>query len=122
MRFALVSSVSVLLLLYKSIVEFGSTGFFNKHSHLLESLVTQIIMILFFAELYKHMDDMSGGKDFGFENNVDAYYFSSVTSSSVGYGDQLPKTKRAKIAVMFQILSIFFVVYPVLSAAFEHSE
>lgn len=40
--------------------------------------------------------------DFGFTEQIDSYYFSFTTMSSVGYGDFSPKTNRAKIAVMVQ--------------------
>lgn len=39
---------------------------------------------------------------FGFESNLDPFYFSFTTMSSVGYGDYSPKTKLAKVLVMCQ--------------------
>ena len=40
-------------------------------------------------------------EDFGFTQTIDPFYFSLTTLSTVGYGDFMPKTTRAKIAVMF---------------------
>jgi hypothetical protein len=46
-----------------------------------------------------------------FNNWFDAIYFSTITSSSIGYGDFYPATSTGKILVSIQaLLFLFFVV------------
>ena len=55
-----------------------------------------VIITLVYGYLYSTMKE-----DFGFSDDpIDPYYFALTTMSTVGYGDFLPKTKRAKALVM----------------------
>ena len=55
-----------------------------------------IIITLVYGYLYSTMKE-----DFGFSDDpLDPYYFSLTTMSTVGFGDFLPKTRRAKALVM----------------------
>lgn len=92
---------------------------------LVGGIVSNLLLIVVFAELYWYVDqedddgDDSGQAHFGFESAVDAYYYSTVTSSSVGFGDILPRTTKAKVLTMVHILSMFFVMLPVVLKALE---
>ena len=59
--------------------------------------------------------DKADPNAFGFGSWIDPFYFSFTTMSTVGYGDWLPQTDVAKMAVMShqfiliaEILSMFF--------------
>ena len=39
----------------------------------------------------------------------DAFYFSAITHTTVGFGDISPETKEAKLASMHHVLLVFFV-------------
>lgn len=98
----------------------------SKNHALVSGIVFNILVIIMFAELYWNLDknldpepEESEQQHFGFENPIDAYYFSIVTSSSVGYGDYLPKTKKAKILNIVHILTMFFVIIPIVLEAFK---
>lgn len=88
---------------------------------LMGGILSNLILVIAFAELYWHVDQrQDGGREhFGFETALDAYYYSTVTSSSVGYGDILPKTPKAKILTMVHIMSMFFVMLPIVVKALE---
>ena len=45
----------------------------------------------------------------GIESYIDALYFSIVTQTTVGYGDIMPKSKRAKVIVSIQILLSMYI-------------
>ena len=61
-----------------------------------------VIITLVYGYLYSTMKE-----DFGFSDDpIDPYYFALTTMSTVGYGDFLPKTKRAKALVMSHQLII----------------
>ena len=100
----------------KEITSFG----IRKDTVLIGSIISNILVVIVFAELYYILDqDNTEEEHFGFENLTDAYYFSTVTSSSVGYGDILPKTKKAKILNMAHIMTMFFVALPVILEALK---
>lgn len=54
------------------------------------------------AIVYGVLYSMMRPEDFNFKTMLDPYYFSFTTMSSVGYGDLIPKTNRAKLVVMTQ--------------------
>ena len=55
-------------------------------------------------------------EDFGFtEDPLDPYYFALTTMSTVGYGDFSPKTRRAKLLVMSQLVLIISEIIKVIS-------
>ena len=86
---------------------------------LVGGILSNVILLTLFAELYWYVDQKDENTHFGFESALDAYYFSMITSSSVGYGDVLPKTPKAKVLVMIHILCMFFVMLPVVVKALE---
>ena len=86
---------------------------------LLGGIISNIIAVIVFAELYWILDQDDSEDHFGFRGILDAYYFSTVTSSSVGYGDFLPLSNKAKILNMVHILSMFFIVLPVVFEALK---
>ncbi|CAM9262949.1 unnamed protein product, partial [Hapterophycus canaliculatus] len=86
---------------------------------LVGGILSYLIVLVVFAELYWQLDQDDDEKHFGFASVVDAYYFSTVTSSSVGFGDILPKSNRAKLLTMAHILAMFFVMLPVVLKALE---
>ena len=57
-----------------------------------------LLVALVYGVLYSMMRPV----DFGFKSPLDPFYFSFTTMSSVGYGDIVPKTDRAKLLVMTQ--------------------
>lgn len=61
-------------------------------------LITLLVTTLVYGMLYSQMDP----DEFGFTNAIDPFYFSFSTMSTVGYGDFVPKSDRAKILVMTQ--------------------
>ena len=59
-----------------------------------------LMTTVFYGFVYKLMFNK---EDFGFtDSNLDPWYFSFTTMSTVGYGDMSPKTNFAKIIVMSQ--------------------
>lgn len=120
-RLVIVAIVAILLKIlkrnggFKEIVSFG----LSSDNVLVSSIVSNILVVILFAELYWILDQDDEEEHFGFDSYVDAYYFSVVTSSSVGYGDLLPLTKKAKVLNMVHILSMFFVVLPVVFEALK---
>lgn len=67
-------------------------------------MIIQLVVIVLFSLNYLFM-----GKDhFKFindkQNYIDYLYFSTITSSTLGYGDIVPFSDAAKIIVMFQII------------------
>lgn len=98
--------------------EIGSFGL-SKDTVLVSSIISNILVVIVFAELYWFLDQDEDEQHFGFDGPLDAYYFSTVTSSSVGYGDVLPLTKKAKVLNMIHILTMFFVVLPIVFEALK---
>lgn len=86
---------------------------------LVGGILSNMIMLVVFAELYWQVDQDEDQTHFGFASVVDAYYFSAVTSSSVGYGDFLPRSKKAKLLTSVHIMAMFFVMLPVVLKALE---
>lgn len=91
----------------------------SENAALVSGIIFNILVIIMFGELYWNLDQYDSEEHFGFADPVDAYYFSLVTSSSVGYGDILPKTRKAKVLNMVHILTMFFVILPVVFEALK---
>ena len=81
---------------------------------LVGGILSNLIVLIAFAELYWQVDQDEDHVHFGFSSAIDAYYFSIVTSSSVGYGDYLPKTPR-------QNCSRAFIFWPCFSLCYRSS-
>ena len=64
------------------ISELTSFGF-SKDTTLIGTIIINVIIVTIFAESYWLLDNTGkDGEHFGFETPLDAYYFSTVTSSS----------------------------------------
>ena len=101
------------------ISELTSFGF-RKDTTLIGTIIVNVIIVTIFAESYWLLDNTGkDGEHFGFETPLDAYYFSTVTSSSVGFGDYLPKSGKAKILNIVHILTMFSIILPVIVRALE---
>jgi len=120
-----ISGVSLAALLKVFISNGGleeiKTYSFFSNSTLIDGIIFNLITMAVFAELYWLLDKNSkeGEEHFGFGGPVDAYYFSAITSSSVGYGDYSPKTNVSKILNMVHILTMFFVILPIVLEALK---
>ena len=86
---------------------------------LIGGIISNILVVMVFAELYWGLDKSDDEEHFGFKSPLDAYYFSTVTSSSVGYGDFLPISNKAKILNMTHIIIMFFVLIPIILEALK---
>lgn len=70
------------------------------------------ILTLIYAVIYKSLNT---GEDFiGITEDFDYYYFSLVVSTATGFGDIVPVSKSAKIAVCSQMY-IFWIGILVLT-------
>lgn len=120
-RFSIAVIFAILVKMLQRNGGFGEIASFGitKDTALVGSIISNILVVIVFAELYWILDQDDSEEHFGFQSPVDAYYFSTVTSSSVGYGDILPKTNKAKILNMAHILTMFFVVLPVVFEALK---
>lgn len=87
---------------------------FGLKSGFVDGVIINLVLVAIFSEIYWLMDQYSENKHFGFESPVDAVYFSTITSSSVGFGDMLPKTKSAKIVVSIHVILMFFILVPLV--------
>jgi len=86
---------------------------------LIGGIVSNILVVILFAELYWGLDKSDDEEHFGFKSPLDAYYFSTVTSSSVGYGDFLPLSNKAKMLNMTHIVVMFFIFIPIVLEALK---
>ena len=86
---------------------------------LIGGIILNIMVVLIFAEVYYIMDITSNGEHFGFEGYTDALYYSTVCSSSVGFGDILSKTKTAKSVTTLHLMIQFFVIVPMIIESFK---
>jgi hypothetical protein len=56
-------------------------------------------------------------EDFGQEMTLtDSFYFTCITSCSVGFGDITPKTPRARRIVTLHALTVFLVFIPIIQS------
>lgn len=76
----------------------------TKRKQFLES---NIKLILLFAVIYKLLPKNSFNKELG---TFDCLYFSTVTHTTLGYGDIYPVTNMAKLLCSIQSFFIYFLV------------
>jgi hypothetical protein len=97
-------------ILYIPTLIFASDTFSRPRSYkrsMMLLFMNYIEIVLAFAVLYTAGDYMNKP----FHNWVDPIYFSTITSSSIGFGDFYPITTTGKILVSIQAFcSIFFIV------------
>ena len=80
-------------------------------SILYNALTISLTITLVYGYMYSTMKE-----DFGFtEDPIDPYYFALTTMSTVGYGDFTPKTRRAKLLTMTQLVIIISEIIKVIS-------
>lgn len=72
-----------------------------------EFLESNIKLILIFAVIYKLLPKGSFNKEIG---TFDCLYFSTVTHTTLGYGDIYPVTNTAKLLCSIQSFLIYFLV------------
>ena len=78
---------------------------------LYNALTISLTITLVYGYMYSTMKE-----DFGFtEDPLDPYYFALTTMSTVGYGDFSPKTRRAKLLTMTQLVIIISEIIKVIS-------
>lgn len=65
----------------------------------------QVVVAFIFGMIYSILDRIQPNS-FRFKSNIDPYYFSFTTMSSVGYGDYTANTEVAKAIVIGQQLMI----------------
>ena len=77
-----------------------------------EFIISNILLLLTFTYLYhKERKHFSGIND-----QTDALYFAIITQTTVGYGDILPTSKRAKkIVITHVLLSIYINVFEMIN-------
>jgi len=84
-------------------------------------IILNILLVLVFAEIYLTMEQVGEGRHFG--GDIDSYatslYFSTVSSSSVGYGSITPKTTAARMVVVTHLMLQFFVLVPMIIESFK---
>lgn len=86
---------------------------------LLGAIILNIVLVLAFSEVYWLMDSSAEGEHFGFDEYLDSLYFSVVSSSSTGYGEITPRSKKARIVVMIHLVLQFFILVPILVESFK---
>ena len=65
-------------------------------------------------------DDISGlESSTGFKRFLDLFYYTVVTSTGTGYGDMVPKTKRARLVMSLLMLTMLAIL---ISRALESSQ
>ena len=77
----------------------------NKRRGALESVeifIRHFFILIGIVFVYGFIYSMMPKEEFGFKDDLDPYYFSFTTLSTVGYGDLSPKSKRAKILTITQ--------------------
>jgi hypothetical protein len=66
----------------------------------MKAVLMQFLYLIAITVIYGYIYSTFDPIVFGFRSKIDPYYFSSTTTSSVGYGDFSPKTTSSKLVVM----------------------
>jgi len=73
--------------------------------------MTHAIIIIVFAMIYKYIYNLEN-KSFSNMKKMtwfDSVYYSTITHSTVGFGDVYPQTRMSKLACMTHVLLVFFI-------------
>ena len=75
-------------------------------------ILHNIILLLLFTFIYKHMADNYGNvaEKKNFKKYENSFYYTCVTQFGVGYGDIVPQTKYMKRCCMIHILLVFLII------------
>jgi hypothetical protein len=65
-----------------------------------KAILNITLITIMYGVIYANLDR----RHFNFKSVIDPFYFSFTTASSVGYGDIVPQTTKAKMLVMTQQL------------------
>lgn len=65
-----------------------------------KAILNITLITILYGVIYANLDR----RHFNFKSAIDPFYFSFTTASSVGYGDIVPQTTKAKMLVMTQQL------------------
>jgi len=94
--------------IYIYIIMFENLNLNDKGSILLIKFIAVIILIIIFSLIFYYLYGNKSNWNINCETeNVslnDMFYFSTVTSFTIGYGDITPKTYPVKYLVMLKIL------------------
>lgn len=67
-------------------------------------ILLYIILILFFAQIYRTIPENSFNNNFNNKSYLNTLYFSTVCITTLGFGDAYPITNLSKILVTLQVL------------------
>jgi CBS domain containing-hemolysin-like protein len=82
------------------------------------TLLGFFLYLLMFTNFYQYLS-WQNIKNFNHDqylNFIDLFYFTTVTSATVGFGDIFPKTSFARLIVTIQILTTFLYVIGILAS------
>ncbi len=96
------------------------------NAHFCVSLIFAIVMnfAFLYSKIYLYLPESFAGVSTTspFDQSIDFIYFSIVTFATVGYGDVMPQTSWAKIAVSAEILVAFLIVFVSVSLFSKKNE
>ena len=92
----------------RSVVKFSSSILRGLRDHEFRSLIFFVMIILLIGTFFYHRIEGWGW--------LDSFYFSSISLTTVGYGDLAPKTDAGKIFMIIYIFSGIGVILGFLDA------
>ncbi len=98
---------------YRNSLQLSAISIF-KHGIVYEFFFSWLILALIFSNLIWCVEKKRNPKDFSpsyFRGLYDSFYFTAVTSLTIGFGDKAPGTGVGKGIVLFWILISFFFVF-----------